>query len=310
MANTKEEFYFDSCSGGKIRACRWIPDSEPVAVFQIIHGIAEHVDRYDDFAAFLNGRGVLVVAEDHMGHGKSAHFGTPGYFEGGWFAAVDDCYHLLEMTMQQYPDLPYILFGHSMGSFLARSILIRYPNSGIKAAIICGTGWQPKSVLSAGISACKMICKLGDEKKPNASLERLVFGSYNQRVEHPRTPVDWLTRDNRVVDQYILDPMCGFAASAGLLRDMLCGMNYNESRANLQKMNRYLPVLFIAGGDDPVGSYGDGIRRTVKAFTDCGMQQVDFRIFPLCRHEILNEINRVDIYEYILSWISKIPMMI
>ena len=144
----RTDLWYDSCGLGKIHACRWTPEGEVKAVLQIIHGIAEFVERYEDFANYLNKQGILVVAEDHMGHGQSINNGgIQGYFHGGWFAAVADSYKLLEDTKQEFPQVPYILFGHSMGSFMARTILCKNPDSGIDAAIICGTGWQPAKLL-------------------------------------------------------------------------------------------------------------------------------------------------------------------
>ena len=131
----REDFWFDSCGAGRIHVCRWMPEGEPKAVFQIVHGIAEVAERYDAFAQVLAQRGFVVVADDHMGHGESVGEGdTNGYFTGGWFSAVADSYHLLELTKAEFPNLPYVLFGHSMGSFMARTILCKYPDSGIDAA--------------------------------------------------------------------------------------------------------------------------------------------------------------------------------
>ena len=271
---------------------------------QIVHGIAEFIERYDDFANFLNRQGIAVVAEDHMGHGQSVNGGgVRGYFSGGWFAAVEDTMVLLRGTRAAYPDIPYILFGHSMGSFMARTILCKYPDSGISAAVICGTGWQPPALLPPVIALIDQVCKKSGEDKPSALLQKLVFGSYNSRVEHPRTQFDWLTRDAKQVDAYIANPMCGFTASAGLLRELMKGIAYIEKPENLAAMNKDLPVFFIAGGDDPVGNYGKGVRKTAEAFRKAGMKHVTTRIYPLCRHEILNEINKEEIYEDVAQWI-------
>lgn len=303
----RTDHYFDSCGAGKIHYCKWTPEGQPKAVLQIVHGIAEFVERYDDFANYLTGLGYVVVAEDHMGHGQSINGdGIQGYFHGGWFCAVEDTYKLLRDTMKEYPDIPYILFGHSMGSFMARTILCKYPDSGIAAAIICGTGWQPAFALPALIKVVEGICKKTGETKPNEQLQGMVFGSYNGKVEHPRTDYDWLSRDNAIVDAYIAHPKCGFVASCGLLRDMMKGIHYIEQPKNLAQMRKDLPVFFIAGGDDPVGSYGKGIHTCVKAFQKAGMTKVSMRIYPLCRHEILNEINREEIYEDIVQWMSAI----
>ena len=301
----REDFWFDSCGAGKIHGCRWSPEGEPKAVLQIVHGIAEYIERYDGFAEFLTRRGFLVVAEDHMGHGQSiGSEGVQGYFTGGWFNAVADSYHLLEMTKAEYPELPYVLFGHSMGSFMARTILCKYPDNGIDTAIICGTGWQPAFALPAVIKIVEGECKKVGETNPSARLQNLVFGGYNKRVEHPRTEFDWLTRDAKIVDAYIAHPLCGFTASTGLLRDMMTGILYIEQPKNLAAMRKDLPVFFIAGGDDPVGSYGKGVRKAADAFRKAGMTDVDVHIYPLCRHELLNEINREEIYGDILQWLS------
>lgn len=308
----RTDFFFKSGSGARLHGCRWTPDSQVRAVLQIVHGIAEYVERYDGFANFLNRQGILVVAEDHMGHGKSISQECPqGYFAGGWQTAVDDTYRLTRDTMAEFRDVPFILFGHSMGSFMARTILAKYPDSGITAAVICGTGWQPAPVLAAGKAACALVCRAKGERAPSPLLQAMAFGTYNRKVEYPRTPYDWLSRDNSVVNAYKADPLCGFTPTAGLMRDMMEGIAYIQREENLAKMGKALPVLFIAGGDDPVGSYGAGVRTAAEAFRKAGMERVDVRIYPLCRHELLNEINREEIMDDVSRWIDgvleKIP---
>lgn len=302
----RTDLWYDSKGAGSIHACKWTPEGEPRAVLQIVHGIAEFVERYDDFANFLTSHGFVVVAEDHMGHGQSINGdGIQGYFHGGWFTAIEDTMQLMKDTQKEYPNLPYVLFGHSMGSFMARTILCKYPDSGIRAAIICGTGWQPKAALPALIKVVEAICKKNDETKPNEKLQNMVFGSYNKKVEHPRTPYDWLTRDAKIVDAYIEHPLCGFTASCGLLREMMKGIHFIEQPMNLAAMRKDLPVFFIAGGDDPVGPYGKGVQKCVEVFRKAGMTDVSVHIYPLCRHEILNEINKEEVYEDVLNWIQS-----
>lgn len=302
----RTDFYYESKGAGKIHGCHWMPEQPPVAVLQIIHGIAEFVERYDDFARYLNRLGYVVVAEDHMGHGKSINGkGIQGYFHGGWFTAVEDSYQLLQTTRQEFPNLPYVLFGHSMGSFMTRTILSKYPDSGISAAIICGTGWQPRAILNTGIAACEAVCKIQGEQKPSKALEKLVFSNYNQKVEHPRTAYDWLTRDSRIVDEYLAHPLCGFTPTGGLMRELLRGIRFVQEPSSLSAMKKDLPVLFIAGGDDPVGSYGKGVLKAADAFRKTGMQDVSCKIYPLGRHEILNEINREEVYHDVSSWLEQ-----
>ena len=301
----RTDHYFDSHGAGKIHFCRWAPEGQPKAVLQIVHGIAERVERYDHFATFLNSMGYLVVAEDHMGHGKSlAEDGIRGYFHGGWFAAIEDTCQLMKDTMAEFPNLPYVLFGHSMGSFMARTILAKHPDCGISAAIICGTGWMPTAALPVMVKMMEGICKVKGEQNPVQSLHDMVFGGYNKQIPNARTAKDWLTRNEEVVDAYIADPLCGFVSSCGLMRDMVKGIHYNQQMKNLKNMKKYLPVFFIAGGEDPVGPYGKGVEQAAEAFRKAGMVNVTCKIYPGCRHEILNELNQAEVYQDIADWIS------
>ena len=302
----RTDIWYDSKGAGQIHACRWFPEGKPKAVVQIVHGIAEFVERYDDFSNYLTQQGYAVVAEDHMGHGQSINGnGIQGYFHGGWFTAIEDTMQLMRDTMAENPGVPYVLFGHSMGSFMARTILCKYPDSGISAAIICGTGWQPTFALPAMIKLVELICNKTGETNPSEKLQGIVFGSYNKKVEHPRTPFDWLSRDKKIVDAYIAHPLCGFTASCGLLREMVKSFLYIQTPANLANMKKDLPVFFIAGGDDPVGNYGKGIHQSAGAFQKAGMSDVSVKIYPLGRHEILNEINKEEVYADVAEWIGK-----
>ena len=301
----RSDYYYDSKGGGAIHAAVWTPDTTPKAIFQIVHGIAEHVDRYEAFANTLCQHGFIVVAEDHMGHGGSVGNQPLGYFSGGWFAAVADTYRLLRDTMAKHPGLPYFLFGHSMGSFMVRTLLAEYPDSGIHGAIICGTGWQPGFMLLAGNALSSLSCKINGETKIDMGLYKLIFGGYNKKVEHPETAFDWLSRDHASVQNYADDPLCGFIPTAGLLRDMMRGMAYIEKPETLSKMNMDIPMLFVAGGDDPVGNYGKGVQQCTQAFRSAGVKDLTARIFPLCRHEILNELNRDEVMDYIIQWVEN-----
>lgn len=302
----RRDFWYDSKGAGKIHGCRWTPEGDPRGICQIVHGIAEYVERYENFAEYLNSLGFLVIAEDHMGHGQSVNGGgIRGYFHGGWFTAVEDTYQLLKDTRAEYPQLPYVLFGHSMGSFMTRTLLITHPDSGISAAVLCGTGWLPDPALPVAEKILEKVCSKRDTTGPSPLLQKLMFKGYNRKVEHPRTAYDWLTRDNQVVDAYIANPLCGFIVSAGLVRDLLSGVQFIQKEKELEKMEKSLPVLFLAGGDDPVGSYGKGVRQAAEAFRKAGMTDVTEKIYPLCRHEVLNEINREVIFRDTAAWICE-----
>lgn len=301
----KQEFYYPSCGKGSIYACRWMPEGEIKGIVQIVHGIAEHSGRYEEFAAYLNSRGIAVVAEDHMGHGRSVgHGGIQGYFHGGWHAAVEDSYALMQQTMELLPGVPYILLGHSMGSFMARTLLIDHPDSGISGCILSGTAWQPGALLTAGVPLCKLFCIGEREQKPCPTLQNIVFGGYNKRIENPATAFDWISSDAERVEDYAADPLCGFVASGGLLRDMMKGLKYIQKQENLLKMDKSLPVLFAAGEEDPVGAYGQGVKQAYEAFKDAEMGKAQIKLYPAMRHEILSEVGREEVFAQLLSWME------
>ena len=183
----RTEFEYTSQGAGTIHAYRWTPEGTPIAVLQLVHGIAEHMLRYDDFARYLNAHGVLVVAEDHMGHGKSTGSGADRYFAGGWLSAVADTYELLRRTREEFPTLPYFILGHSMGSFMTRTLLFAYPDAGLRAALICGTGWQSGATLAAGRTLCALERLRVGETRPSGLLNNLMFGSFNRKFPDART---------------------------------------------------------------------------------------------------------------------------
>ncbi len=302
----RTDLYYPSAGQGAIHGCRWEPEGKPWAIVQIVHGIAEHVGRYEAFAEFLTSQGILVVAEDHMGHGGSVgEEATLGYFAGGWFKAVQDTYQLLKNTRIEYPDVPYFLLGHSMGSFMTRTLMAKYPNSGVQGVILSGTGWIHRALINTATAASTLIGTKNGYDKPSSLLNAMAFGTYNNKIEHKRTEYDWLTRDNKVVDAYMADPLCGFIPTAGLLKDLMSGLRYIQEPAHMERMKKDLPVLFVSGSDDPVGGYGKGVKQVVRAFQDAGMEDVTVRLYPLCRHELLNELNREEVMEFLLQWIKK-----
>ena len=304
----KRDFTFLSTDGStQLHGVLWEPtEVAPVAVLQIAHGVAEYIDRYDDFARFLNGHGVVVVGHDHLGHGRSMTVnGTPAYFGDGatWKTVTDDLYVLHTRMKEQYPSLPHVLMGHSMGSFLARSYLIRYPGT-VKAAILMGTGWQGGLTLSAGLALCNAIASKGADKT-SPLITKLAFGSYNKKIKNPRTPSDWLSVDEENVDAYIADPLCGGEMTVGLFREMLRGIRFNQKFSSLDKMNGETPVLLISGNSDPVGDMGAGINQTYTEFKRSGVADCTVKLYSGLRHEILNEKeHRAEVYGDIWNWME------
>lgn len=280
----KEEFYFDSRDGEhRIHAIRWIPEVErPVCIMQIVHGMSEHIDRYHEFAEYMANRGILVVGDDHLGHGKSVKPGEPyGYFckEDAPTVLVRDEHRLKKITQEQYAGVPYIILGHSMGSFITRNYLLRY-----------GTG------IDGALFGADHVSKIVD---------KAAFGVYNKKIASPETSFDWLSRNKDNVRRYIDDPMCGFIFTANGFQTLFRLIRNLHDEDKLKQMPHSLPVFFLAGEDDPVGDYGKSVEKVYRSFQELGMENVQMKLYPQDRHEILNETDREDIYADIYRWVLQ-----
>lgn len=303
-----QDFYFQSSTGRtSIHALKCVPDGKPRAVVQIAHGIAEHIDRYKPFMEFLANNGFVVAGNDHLGHGKSIRVPKEqGFFaeKDGWWRVVDDMDKLHGIMSKEYPELPYVLFGHSMGSFLTRTYLIKHPDE-YDAVILSGTGHQSPALVLGGNAAASVMAKLNGAMGDGAKLDLLAFGTYLSKIENPRTKFDWLSRDAEQVDKYIADPLCGFVGKIGLYRDMMQGIKFITNEKNIAQMNKEKPVYFMSGDGDPVGDYGKGVERAYKAFCNAGLHDVFMRLYPGGRHEMLNETNKEQVYQDILNWLNE-----
>ena len=305
----KEEFYFDSRDGEhKIHSIRWVPEHDkPVCVLQIIHGMTEHIDRYDGFAQYMAGKGILVVGDDHLGHGKSVRPGEPyGYFckEDAATVLVRDEHRLKKMTQEQYQGVPYIILGHSMGSFIARNYLIRY-GSGIDGAVIMGTGMQSKIQLAAARALAGIQILFCGPKHVSKLIDKLAFGMFNKRIEAPKTPSDWLCSNEESVKRYRQDPMCNFTFTANGFQTLMKLIWNLHDVEKLKKMPRQLPVFFVAGEEDPVADYGRAVKQVYESFLQLGMERVQMKLYPGDRHEILHETDRAEVYADIYRWILQ-----
>lgn len=298
------EFYLPSTGGMDLHCGVWMPGGTPRAVVQLVHGIAEHIGRYERFGAFLNEHGIAMVADDHMGHGKSIGDGVPGDFPSGWMGAVEDERRLMDHVREQLPDTPMFLLGHSMGSFLSRTFLWRFPERDLAGCLLSGTAWQPRPVLQFGLRLCAVEERRHGETGVSDALQKVVFGGYNRKFKPARTPNDWICSDPKVVDAYQADPLCGFQPTIRLAREMLRGLAMNERRENLEKMDKDLPVYFFSGREDPVGSMGRGVRHSAEMFRKVGMRDVTCRLYP-GRHELLNEPNHRLVSEDLLAWMEE-----
>jgi len=299
---------FPSATGlGMIRYRVWIPQA-PCAALQITHGMAEHIERYDAFARFLAGNGVLVYGQDHAGHGRSTENSPRGYFgvSNGWNALLDDIKTLYQTMKDDFPAIPFVLFGHSMGSFLARAFAARNKDD-FDAYIFSGSAGKNPVLGIAKLIAKMEIKKLG-ASKPSFLLNDLSFGSYNKAIGENRTQFDWLSRDHGQVDKYVADENCGFVFSAAGMRDLFDGLSEVSSKRWAVQVPAK-PIFMISGDCDPVGGkMGKGIKQIEKWLRQTG-HVVETKLYPNARHELLNELNFEEVFGDVLLFIETVGAM-
>ena len=303
----RNEFTFPSADGKTaIHAVEWLPEGDIRAVLQISHGVSEYILRYEPFAEYLTDRGFAVAGHDHLGHGTSVAPGAPRlYFgpKGSWDWVVKDLYTRRRQISQRFPGVPCFLMGHSMGSFLARTYLIRYPGT-VDGTILMGTGQPSPAVIAGGKLVASGEARRVGADQSSPLVEKLAFESYNKIFAPNRTAFDWLSVNTKNVDDYIAHPLCGGSPTIGLFREMLRGFSIIGSMDNLKRMNLYTPVLFISGEMDPVGGCGKGVERVARSFRRVGVREVSLRLYPELRHEILNEDCREEVYQDLYQWLD------
>ena len=301
-------FRFLSADGKtSLHAVEWLPEGEVRAVLQIAHGVAEYIERYAPLASFLTERGFAVVGHDHLGHGQSIVAGAPRlYFgpKGSWDWVIADLHALRKRTGERFPDAPYFLMGHSMGSFLARCYLIRHPGS-VDGAIIMGTGHMSPLMVTGGRAFAAFEILRKGETLPSAAVSKLSFGTYNKVFAPNRTAFDWISTSEARVYAYVADPLCGENPSMGLFREMLGGIAFMTRQENIEKMDRSTPVFFVSGAMDPVGGLGKEVQRAFSAFQKAGVQDVSMKLYPGLRHEILNEDCAETVHQDLYQWLSE-----
>ena len=304
----KEEFIFPSSDGvTTIRAVRYIPEKEVKAVLQISHGMVEFIDRYDNFAKYLTEKGILVTGNDHLGHGGSVTSEDNwGYFheEEGYKKVLEDLHTVTKITKEKYPNKPYFLLGHSMGSFYARRYLFTYGEE-LDGAIIMGTAWQEKITVKSGKLLCKIIGAFKGSKYRSKFINNMALGPYNKRWEPSKTHNDWLTKDENIVNWYSNEPKCSFIFTLNGFYNLFSVLDDVCDKNNISKIRKELPIFFMAGQDDPVGNYGEGVKKTYNTFKEVGIKNVSIKLYPNDRHEILNETDKEVVYEDLYNFIDK-----
>lgn len=307
MAVIRKEAYFSSSNGvNKIRTLIWQDDEKtPVGVVQIAHGVAEHIGRYDDFARFLADNGFVVCGNDHLGHGKSIESEADlGYvYEGDHANMVRDMNTLHNIMSKRYPDAPYIIFGHSMGSFLARIYTAAFGDR-LDGAIYCGTGQLPAPVLALRDPVETLMDKMAENSTAPASIANL-FGKLTKKILKGDNEFAWLSRNTKNIENYIADPLCGFPFTSALTKELLILAVKASAPDWASKLPADIPILIISGAKDPVGMNGRGVLAVSDALVAVGIEP-EVILYPADRHEILNEEDNDKVYGDILKFLKGI----
>ena len=286
----------------------WKPEREPKAVLQLVHGMTEHVGRYDEFGEAMAARGIAVIGCDQLGHGRTAASRDElGFFaeHNGAAYLVQDIRRVRRAAGRLFPNCPHIVLGHSMGSFLVRRYLTRYGRE-VDGAILMGTGDYPAAVLLAALAVVDLTALVRGERCHSRLLHGLVLGNYNRRIPSARTGSDWLSRDAERVDRFVADPYCQFRFTCSAYRDFFHVLLALKNRRLVGNMPSERPVFLVSGSEDPVGDYGKGVKRVFDQYRSLGMKQVTMKLYEGSRHEILNDLEREQVCRDLGDWICSL----
>ncbi len=307
-AEMETAFRVQASDGIELFCIKWVEEArQPRMILQISHGMAEHIHRYAAFAQMLVKEGIFVYGNDHRGHGYTAKEKEDrGYFaaENGFEKVVEDLHLVTQQIEKEYPGTPVVLFGHSMGSFLARRYAQLYGKK-LHGMILSGTGDNAVPLLKTGKLLARLEMKTKGRKTPSLLLNSLAFGNFNKPFRPSRTAFDWLTRDETEVDNYIADPLCGGIFTSEFFYDLFTGSEMIQKAENIAQVPKDLPILFISGDKDPVGGHTKGVLHAYEAFRAAGVHDVSYIFYKDGRHEMLHEINREDVYSNIVKWMKE-----
>lgn len=283
------------------------PEKHTKAHIHILHGMAEHQERYVPFAQCLTEVGYLVSMHDHRGHGQTAKLNQipNGFFsdKDGFDKVVKDVKTVTDIVRENLTLPPMILFGHSMGSFVARKYTQLYSEE-LSKVIYSGTGGVSFQHY-VGVFLAKLLAKTYGKTVESKIMDYLSFGHFNHSIQNPKTKFDWLSSDSKEVERYIADDQCGYVSTNQFYVDFLQGIITLSKDRKVRQIRNDLPILLISGADDPVGGYGKGIWKVANQFSRCGLHDITVHLFEDMRHEILNEINREQVVQTILKWLEK-----
>lgn len=305
----RDEFYFPSKDGNtEIHTIEWKPDKKVRAVLQLCHGMTEYIARYDEFARFLCDKGYYVVGNDHLGHGKSVQAKSEyGFFNEkyGNICVLGDIHTLRQRTAKKYPDVPYFMLGHSMGSSLLRQYIEMYGN-GLAGVVLMGTVEDhSKASLILGKRLCRVMAAFRGWHYRSKLVDDFAIGGYNKKFKPARTKADWITSDCERLEKYASDPLCTFRFTVNAYYNMFLGMMDMQKKESVYMIPKGLPVFFVSGAEDPVGGFGKGVRKIYEKYRAAGIHDVSLRLYTGDRHEILNETDRCQVYEDLFEWFEN-----
>lgn len=297
--------YLTASDGHQIKVYDWqSPSDTPAkAVIQVLHGLGEHAARYDRFANACMANNLAVVAHDHRGHGKHEDFGHFGDVDG-WNNVIADVLQVRQHIAQQHAGLPVMLFGHSMGSYIAQSFVMRHGGNNA-ALILSATTLAPRPELWIGHAIAVLASSLSGRRRTSEMLNKMGVGKFNNGFQPSRTEFDWLSRDEDEVDRYIADPLCGGKYSNQLWSDLTGGILEVITSEAMASVRTNLPLLIMGGEQDPAGGQ-KGLTRLADAYRQTGHEKLTLKIYPGGRHEMLNETNRDEVTTDIIAWVEHI----
>lgn len=301
------EIQLEMNDGVKIHSIYAKPASQPIAHIHLLHGMAEHIGRYKEFIHYLVENGYAVSGHDHRGHGQTAQLnGKLGSFGVGvrFDRIVDDAHEVATYYMNKLQAPRFILFGHSMGSFIARRYAQLFGNE-LDILICSGTASDSGVSRLAGQALAKLKGQITNFEKQDYLINKLVFGTFKNSVASPDTPFDWLSKRRETVEEYINDPLCGFVPSTGFFLELFNGISTIHKREQIRQTPANLPILLLSGLQDPVGEQGKGIWRVARQLENEGLKNVTVMLYEGGRHEMLQEVNREEVYDFIKGWIDK-----
>ena len=304
----KKEITFNSTNlTDTLKGVAYIPiDSEIKGILQICHGMCEYIERYEPFAEFLCNNGYIVCGHDHVGHGKVAYEKNKlGYFapQNGWQILVDDLYKFTRIIKDMFPQYPLFLMGHSMGSFIAR-LYASYYTSATDGLIISGTG-SKNPAAGAGILLCDAVKASKGEMYRSKKINDIAFGSFNKKYQNPKNNFEWLTRDEKIVEKYMNDPLCMFTFTVSAFKDLFT-LNKEANESTVFKNTKSdMPIFILSGDMDPVGNYGKGVKAVYSNYLKNAKKDVSLKLYKDGRHEMVNELNKEEVFNDILNWLNE-----